>query len=62
MEKAPVTLNDVYAEIAVLGKVTNKQLLEIVELKKKDLNAINPDNAARMIAGTARSMGIEVVG
>jgi ribosomal protein L11 len=27
-----------------------KQLLEIVELKKKDLNAVNPDNAARMIA------------
>ena len=45
-----------------VGKVTKKQLLEIVELKKKDLNAVNPDNAARMIAGTARSMGIEVVG
>ncbi len=45
-----------------VGKVTKKQLLEIVELKKKDLNAINPENAARMIAGTARSMGIEVVG
>ena len=45
-----------------VGKVTQKQLLEIVELKKKDLNAINPENAARMIAGTARSMGIEVIG
>ena len=45
-----------------VGKVTKKQLLEIVELKKKDLNAVNPDNAARMIAGTARSMGIEVIG
>ena len=37
-----------------VGKVTKKQLLEIVELKKKDLNAINPDNAARMIAGAGR--------
>ena len=45
-----------------VGKVTKKQLLEIVELKKKDLNAVNPENAARMIAGTARSMGIEVIG
>ena len=45
-----------------VGKVTQKQLLEIVELKKKDLNAANPAQAAKMIAGTARSMGIEVVG
>jgi large subunit ribosomal protein L11 len=45
-----------------VGKVTRKQLLEIVEMKKKDLNAANPDAAVRMIEGTARSMGIEVVG
>ncbi|MDR2863040.1 MAG: 50S ribosomal protein L11 [Puniceicoccales bacterium] len=45
-----------------VGKVTRKQVLEIVEMKKKDLNAENPDAAARMIEGTARSMGIEVVG
>ena len=45
-----------------VGKVTRKQVLEIVELKKKDLNAANPEQAAKMIAGTARSMGIEVVG
>lgn len=45
-----------------VGKVTQKQLLEIVEMKKKDLNAINPEQAAKMIAGTARSMGIEVIG
>ena len=45
-----------------VGKVTQKQLLEIVEMKKKDLNAANPEQAAKMIAGTARSMGIEVVG
>jgi large subunit ribosomal protein L11 len=45
-----------------VGKVTQKQLLEIVEMKKKDLNAANPEQAAKMIAGTARSMGIEVIG
>ena len=44
-----------------VGKVTNKQLLEIVETKKADLNARDPEMAARMIAGTARSMGLEVV-
>ena len=45
-----------------VGKVTRKQILEIVEMKKKDLNATDADQAARMIEGTARSMGIEVIG
>ena len=44
-----------------VGSVTKKQLLEIVETKKADLNARDPEMAARMIAGTARSMGLEVV-
>lgn len=44
-----------------VGKVTKKQLLEIVETKKADLNARDPEMAARMISGTARSMGLEVV-
>ena len=44
-----------------VGKVTRKQVLEIVKMKAKDLNASNEDAAARMIAGTARSMGIEVI-
>ena len=44
-----------------VGKVTKAQLLEIVETKKADLNARDPEMAARMIAGTARSMGLEVV-
>lgn len=44
-----------------VGKVTKKQILEIVEIKKKDLNASNPQHAARMIEGTARSMGLEVI-
>jgi len=45
-----------------VGKVTRKQVLEIVKLKMKDLNANNEEAAFRVIAGTARSMGIEVVG
>ena len=45
-----------------VGKVTRKQVLEIVKMKKNDLNAINEEAAFRVIAGTARSMGIDVVG
>ncbi len=44
-----------------VGRVTQAQLLEIAEIKKSDLNANDPEMAARVIAGTARSMGIEVV-
>ena len=44
-----------------VGKVTKAQVMEIVKMKAADLNASNPDAAARIIEGTARSMGIEVV-
>jgi large subunit ribosomal protein L11 len=43
-----------------VGKVTKKQVLEIAQLKAKDLNSSNLESCARMIAGTARSMGIIV--
>ena len=43
-----------------VGKVNRKQIEEIVEAKKKDLNAGDLDAAVRIIEGTARSMGIEV--
>lgn len=45
----------------VAGKVTMTQVREIAELKMKDLNTDDVDQAARTIAGSARSMGIEVV-
>lgn len=45
-----------------VGKVTKAQILEIVETKKADLNAADPEAAARIIEGTARSMGIVVEG
>ena len=44
-----------------VGKVTHAQILEIVKTKAADLNATDPEHAARMIEGTARSMGITVV-
>lgn len=43
-----------------VGKVSKAQLVEIAKLKAKDLNANDEDHAIRMVAGTARSMGIEV--
>jgi len=45
-----------------VGKVTKKQLLEIYNIKKADMNANDAEAGARSIAGTARNMGIEVVG
>ena len=43
-----------------VGKITQKQLREIAESKMADLNANDVDMAIRIIAGTARSMGVEV--
>ena len=43
-----------------VGKVTRAQLEEIVEMKKPDLTAADMDAAVRTIAGSARSMGLEV--
>ena len=44
-----------------IGKVSMKQVREIAELKLPDLNTTNVDSAMRSVAGTARSMGLEVV-
>jgi large subunit ribosomal protein L11 len=43
-----------------VGKVTRAQLRKIAEIKMADLNASDVDSAMRMVAGTARSMGLEV--
>ncbi len=43
------------------GKVTRAQIREIVKIKKEDINARDEEAAMRIIEGTARSMGIEVV-
>jgi large subunit ribosomal protein L11 len=44
-----------------VGKVTKQQALDIAKQKLEDLNAVDLDNAFRIIEGTAKSMGIEIV-
>jgi len=44
-----------------VGQITQSQLRQIAEKKMKDLNANGVDAAAKIIAGTARSMGVDVV-
>lgn len=44
-----------------VGQVTRAQVRKIAELKKPDLNSVDLEGAMRMVEGTARSMGIEVV-
>lgn len=44
-----------------VGKITKAQLAEIAEVKKEQLNAIDLEGAIKVVAGTARSMGVEVV-
>lgn len=45
-----------------VGKITHAQLEDIVKIKEADLNAYDMDAAVKIIAGTARSMGIDVEG
>ena len=44
----------------VVGELSRAKLREIAELKAKDLNAVNIEGAERIVAGTARSMGIKI--
>ena len=44
-----------------VGKVSSAQVRKIAEVKMVDLNAANIESAMRMVAGTARSMGLEVI-
>ncbi|MGE0222728.1 MAG: 50S ribosomal protein L11 [Acetobacteraceae bacterium] len=46
---------------AAVGRITMSQLREIAEIKMKDMNANDIDGAVRMLAGSARSMGLQVV-
>jgi large subunit ribosomal protein L11 len=45
-----------------VGKVTKEQVKEIAQIKFKDLNAVDMEGAVQTIEGTARSMGLEVIG
>jgi large subunit ribosomal protein L11 len=53
--------NGATGKTPAVGKITKTQLREIATSKLKDMNAANVDNAMKTIAGTARSMGVEVV-
>ena len=44
-----------------IGRVTRAQIRQIVETKRKDLNAYDLDQGMKMVEGTARSMGLEVI-
>jgi len=44
-----------------VGKLTKKEVMEIAKKKMKDLNTTNIESAMKMVEGTARSMGIEIV-
>jgi large subunit ribosomal protein L11 len=44
-----------------VGKLTRTQLMEIVDKKIEDMNTKDPEMAAKIIAGSARSMGIDIV-
>jgi len=45
----------------IVGSITKTQLKKIAEIKMKDLNAFSIDQAVKIIAGSARSMGVEVI-
>lgn len=45
-----------------VGSISKKQLMEVVEIKMPDLNTNDPEAAARILAGTARQMGLEIEG
>jgi large subunit ribosomal protein L11 len=47
---------------SIVGRITREQLRDIAEKKMKDLNANDIEQAAKIIEGSARSMGLEVVG
>jgi len=59
---AGITKGSGEPNIEKVGKINQKQLKEIAEIKEPDLNAIEIEAAMKIIAGTARSMGIEIEG
>lgn len=61
-EKIGIKKGSAKSHVDKVGKITRKQLEEIAEIKMDQLNAIDMDGAVKVIAGTARSMGVEVVG
>ena len=61
MEKAGIKKGSGKSHLDKVGKITRAQLEEIAEIKKDQLNAIDMEGRVKVIAGAARSMGVEVV-
>ena len=61
LERAGIKKGSAKSHAEKVGKITRAQLEEIAEIKKDQLNAIDMDGRVKVIAGTARSMGVEVV-
>ena len=61
LERAGIKKGSAKSHSEKVGKITRAQLEEIAEIKKDTLNAIDMDGRVKVIAGTARSMGVEVV-
>lgn len=62
MEVAKIKKGSPQSNLQKVGKVTWEQVKAIAEDKMSDLNAFTPESAMRMVAGTARSMGLNVTG
>lgn len=60
-EKADIKKGSGKSHLEKVGTITRAQLEEIAELKKDQLNAIDMEGRVKVIAGAARSMGVEVV-
>ena len=60
-KSAGVEKGGAQGRITTVGRVTREAIREIAQVKLKDLNTSSVDNAIKIVEGTARSMGIEVV-
>ena len=60
-ERAGIAKGSGKPHVDKVGKITSAQIEEIAAIKKDQLNAINDEGRFKVIAGTARSMGVEVV-
>jgi len=61
MEKVGIKKGSGKSHLDKVGKITRAQLEEIAEIKKDQLNAIDMEGRVKVIAGSARAMGVEVV-
>lgn len=59
-ERVGIQKGSAKANVDKVGKISHSQLAEIAEIKKDQLNAIDEAGRIKVIAGTARSMGVEI--